>query len=303
MSDRVHFIPVGFDFDRLIRPISKGEMEADRVVLLTHEGEPDDDPTDRAAQLAKNMTGKLERTFDLIDIEIEIEAVNLEEMYEYETLYPKAHDYILEEIKKGNEVYVNISSMPRTVSFAFATAADSLIAEKQEEFEDIRDRVHTYYVAPKEYLVLEMLDVLEDAAEAFDELKEYEDLRVHQHYEAITDILDRVDESGVTEGTREDLDGDGHMFVEFPSSPGSNVKEFEEHVLRFLKGKGTFESTSELAEAMAEENGEEYGESFRSRVQYNVSNLDTKGYVTRRDSGNRHETELSTMGRMWVETH
>jgi len=53
MSDRVHFIPVGFDFDRLIRPISKGEMEADRVVLLTHEGEPDDDPTDRAAQLAK----------------------------------------------------------------------------------------------------------------------------------------------------------------------------------------------------------------------------------------------------------
>lgn len=76
-------------------------METDRVVLLTHEGEPDDDPTDRAAQLAKNITGKLDRTFELIDIGVEIEAVNLEEMYEYETLYPKAHDYILEEIKRG----------------------------------------------------------------------------------------------------------------------------------------------------------------------------------------------------------
>ena len=52
MTERVHFIPVGFDFDRLIYPISKGQLEADRVVLITHEGHPDDDATDRAAELA-----------------------------------------------------------------------------------------------------------------------------------------------------------------------------------------------------------------------------------------------------------
>ncbi|WP_336023100.1 DUF6293 family protein [Halobellus salinisoli] len=303
MSDRVHFIPVGFDFDRLIRPIAKGELEADRVILLTHEGTPEDDPTDRAAKLASNMTEKLERTFDLIDVEPEVEGINLKEMYEYETLYRRAHEYILEEIEDGNEVFVNISSMPRTVSFAFATAADSLITERQEDIGDIRERLHTYYVAPKEYLVLEMLDVLESAAETFDDLKEYEDLRVHQQYEDILDILDRVDESGVTEGTRENLDGKGRMYVEFPSSPASNVEGFEEDILRFLKGKGAFKSTSELAEQMAEEFNEEYDESFRSRVQYNVSKLDKKGYVSRTEIGNRHETELSTMGRMWVETH
>lgn len=301
MSDQIHFIPVGFDFDRLIRPIAKGELEADRVVLLTHEGTPEDGPTTRAARLASNMTGKLERTFDLVDIEVEKEGVDLDTMYEYETLYQMAHGLILDEIDKGNDVFVNISSMPRTVSFAFATAADSLITEQQDEREDIRERLHTYYVAPKEYLVLEMLDVLEDTAEAFDELKEYEDLRVHQQYEDIMDLLNRVDESGITEGTRDDLDG--KMYVEFPSSPGSDVEGFEEEVLRFLKGKGTFESTSELAERLAEEINEEYDESFRSRVQYNVSKLDKKGYVSRNKAGNRLKTEISTMGRMWVETN
>ncbi|MUV56723.1 DUF6293 family protein [Halogeometricum sp. CBA1124] len=301
MSDRVHFIPVGFDFDRLIRPITKGELEADRVVLFTHKGEPDDDPTDRAAQLAEDMTNKLEKTFDLVDVEVKTEGISVNTLYKYETLYPKAHTYILDEIEKGNEVFINISSMPRTVSFAFATAADSLITEKQGEIENIRDRVHTYYVAPKEYLVLEMIDVLENAADTFKDLKEYEDLRVHQRYEEVTEILDRIDDSGVTEGTRDDLNG--KMHVEFPSSPESNVEGFEEKVLRFLDNKGTFSSTSELAEQMAEAIGEENDQSFRSRVQYNVSKLEDKGYVSRTEVGNRLETSLSTMGRMWLETH
>lgn len=300
MADQVHFIPVGFDFDRLIRPIAKGEMGADRVVIFTHEGEPQSDPVDLAAKLATDMTRELEKMFDLIGTEVDIEGIDIDSMYQYETLYPLAHRHILDEIEAGNEVFVNISSMPRTVAFAFATAADSLITEKQEEIEDIRDRLHTYYVAPERYLVLDMINALEDAAQAFDQLKEYEDLRVHQNYEEIRNILDRVYESGVTEGAR---DLDGNMFVEFPSSPASNIEGFEETVLRYLKRKGTFESTSDLAEKLAEEENEEYNESFRSRVQYNVTNLDRKGYVSRTDRGNRLETKLSTMGRMWVQTH
>ena len=301
MGDRVHFIPVGFDFDRLIRPIAKDELRADRVVLLTHEGEPTDDPTDRAVQLASNMRKKLVNTFELIDVEVEIRGIELETLYQYEDLYPMAYQYFLDEIENGNEVFVNISSMPRTVSFAFATAADSLITEKQDEIENIRDRLHTYYVAPKEYLVLEMIDVLESQAELLEDLKEYEDLRVHDQMSDVQDILERIEENGVTEGTRDDLGGE--TFIEFPSSPSSNVEEFEEVILRFLVDKGNFDSTSELAKQLAENVEEEYDESFRSRVQYNVSKLDKKGYVSRTKTGNRLETTISTMGRMWVETH
>jgi repressor of nif and glnA expression len=93
------------------------------------------------------------------------------------------------------------------------------------------------------------------------------------------------------------------MYVEFPSSPGSDVEDFEETILNFLFRQDPIASTSALAEQLAEEEGEEYNESFRSRVQYNVSKLDEKGYVDRNKEGNRLETQLSTMGRMWVKTH
>ncbi|MFC5135379.1 MULTISPECIES: DUF6293 family protein [Haloferacaceae] len=300
MTERVHIIPVGFDFERLIYPISQGQMEADRVVLITHEGDPDDEATSKAAQLASNMTRRLEDSFKLIDVEVQLESIEIEGMFDYETLYPMAYDYILDELKADNEVFVNISSMPRTVAFAFATAADSIIAEFQEDMDEIRDRLHTYYVSPEEYLVHRMMEVLENAADTLDDLKQYEDLTVHSQYEEIVQLLDRINESGVTEGAR---DLDGQMYVEFPSSPGSDVEDFEKTILNFLFGKDPIASTSALAEQLAEEEGEEYDESFRSRVQYNVSKLDEKGYVDREKVGNSLETQLSTMGRMWVETH
>jgi hypothetical protein len=301
MTQRVHYIPVGFDFERLIDPISQGSLEADRVVLIAHEGDPDDVATTKAAELAANMTSRLESAFDLIDVEVERELIDIEEMFNYESLYPMAYEFILDELREGNEVYVNISSMPRTVAFAFATAADSIIAEDRiEEVDDVRDMLHTYYVSPEEYLVHRMMEVLENAAETLDELKRYEDLSVHEQYGEIQQLLDRIGESGVTEGAR---DLDGQMYVEFPSSPGSDVDGFEETILKFLAGTEPVSSTSALAKKLANELDEEYNESFRGRVQYNVSNLDEKGYVDREKVGNRLETRLSTMGGLWVETH
>lgn len=297
MAEQVHYIPVGFDFERLIHPISKGEMDASRVVLVTHDGEPDDDDTEEAARLAGNMAHQLERSFDLLDVEVESVELDVDELYNYERLYPMAYDQLLDELEEGNGVYVNISSMPRTTAFAYATAADSIIAEYQQELEGIRERLHTYYVPPKRYLVLDMIQRLREAKGLLEDMGE--DLRVHPEYIKIQKLLDKIDENGVTEGVR-DLD---EGYIEFPSSPGSNVEDFEEDVLHFLGAEGTFSSTSELAERMAAYLNEEYNESFRSRVQYNVSNLEEKGYVSREKHGNRLETELSKMGEMWVETH
>ncbi|MFC7078307.1 HFX_2341 family transcriptional regulator domain-containing protein [Haloarcula halophila] len=296
MTERVHFLPVGFDFDRLILPISKGQMEADRVVLVTHDIENNDDPS-RAAELASRLTDRLENSFDLFDVEVERETLEVEKLYQYELLYPEAHDYILNEIVEGNDVYVNISSMPRTTAFAFATAADSIITEYQKEVEEIRNKLHTYYVPPDNYLVLDMIEALEDAR---DWMKGQESLDVYPQYQNICEILEKVEDGGVTEGAK---DMDGQMYVEFPSSPGSDVDDFEKKILNFLRGRDSISSTSSLAEKLAQSLDVEYDESFRSRVQYNVTKLDEKGYVDREKEGNRLETELSTMGRMWVETN
>jgi hypothetical protein len=301
MSEQVHYIPVGFDFERLIYPISKGEMKADRVVLITHDAEFSENSASQAAELGSNMTSQLSRAFDLIDVEVEKKNIDYDTMYNYDEAYSYAHQQILSELKNGNEVFVNISSMPRTVAFAFATASDSLITEFQEDLEEIRDLLHTYYVPPERYLVLDMIETLEEVGD-FLNSRRSEDLEVENKYRQVQSILDKVSESGITEGAR---DLGGQMYVEFPASPRGDVEDFEEKILRFLysDGNGVMASTSGLAKELAKHLEIEYDQSFRSKVQYNVSNLDEKGYISRQKSGNRLETELSTVGKMWVETH
>ncbi|QIB75329.1 MarR family transcriptional regulator [Halogeometricum borinquense] len=292
MTDRVHFIPVGFDFHRLIYPISKGDLEADRVVLLDADA---DDVDSAASELSGKMVQRLSESFELIDVDVRHNQIEYDELYNYEELYPLAYDHIWTELQAGNEVYVNISSMPRTVAFAFATAADSIIAEKDAEY---RNRVHTYYVAPDDYLVLDMLEAIDNQIEF---LQTLEDIRMPERLHELRDIRSKVDRVGVTEGVRE-LE-DGKMYVEFPASPGRELQDFEKSILEFLYREGAMESTSQLAEQLAADIGEEYNDSFRSRVQYNASNLDERGYIDRVEKGNRHETSLSTMGMMWVKTH
>jgi len=294
MNERVHFIPVGFDFDRLILPISKGEMDADRVVIVTHEADGDgDDPTDRAIKLASNMAARLEEGFELVGVEVQTEPLEIDNLYDYETLYSKAYDYILDELEEGNEVFVNISSMPRTAAFAFATAADSIITGWEDDKQEIRNRLHTYYVPPDQYLVHEMIDALEEAKELFEQVDE--DIRFPEHYNRIGNLLDKIDKKGVTEGAEDP--------IEFPASPAGDVGGFETEILRFLHGKEPFTSTSELAKQLADHLGEEYDEGFRSKVQYNVTRLEEKGYIEREKLGKGLKTQLSTMGRMWAGTH
>lgn len=299
MDERVHFIPVGFDFERLIHPISKEQLPADRVILVTHDEDVGYAEESQAAELAGNMARRLWDAFELIDKEIEPIKLTRKELYDYETLYPRAHSEILEELRDGNEVFVNISSMPRTVAFAFATAADSLVAEQPEGTEDIRDNLHTYYVPPEKYVVLEMLETMK---EEIANLETVDDSRVAESRDKLRRLVEKVETGGVTEGTMNPGDGD-NMYVEFPASPGSKVEGFERTVLHFLEDKAPFPSISDLAEALAEHEGEEYDGSFRSRVQYNVLKLEEKGYLTQTEAGNRVETSLSTMGRMWAETH
>jgi hypothetical protein len=300
MGKRVHIIPVGFDFDRLIHPISKKELEADRVVLVTHDDWDDFGEQDRAAELAGNIVQRLEESFDLIDVDVEKSYLEHEEMYDFERLYPKAHDQMRGELNEKNEVFVNISSMPRTVSFAFATAADSLITDNPDDIEDIRQKLHTYYVRPDQYVVHELLDALESQ---IDFLESIHDSEASKRKSELQSLVDKVKAGGVTEGTKSPP-GSDEMFVEFPTSPGGEIEEMEAKILRFLADRDEpVPSTSKLSKNLAEKHDEEYGDSYRSKVQYNVTRLEEKGYVNRKTAGNRTETTLSTMGRMWVETH
>lgn len=298
MAQTVHIIPVGFDYERLLHPISKGELNADRVRLV--EGQRDD-TDDSVREIADRMLRELEYTFRN-HLDVEVDTNTIEEIYDYRQVYETAFAMLKTELEEQNTVWVNISSMPRTVAFAFAAAANTFISENPEE----RERLHTYYVRPEKYLAPEMQEQLQKEVEFLKKLDGTGvSVDVDSRLKDIENLVQKIERSGITKGAKKM--SDGRLYVEFPATPLPNLRDFEIEIMRFLDGRGTMRSTSELARELGKERGtppdsEEF-ESFRSKVQYNVDNLEDKGYVERQEQNNRYVTSLSVTGELWIATH
>lgn len=295
MGEDVHFIPVGFDYGRLLQPISAEEgMAADRVVLLYSAAGTEDE---RAEELVESIVNDLERTFEIaLRREVERKPVDAD-IFDYAEIFKLAYNLIIDELEKENRVYINISSMPRTVAFAFATAAESIIIEDP----GYRSSVTTYYASPDEYLVLDMKEQLESELSFLDDLLsgDVPESRIEERYHAVAEIVDEIGD-GFSKGVKE---LNGTLYAEIPAPPKSELREIEEKILVYLEEEGPFSSTTKLAEAMAEYYGESFDDSFRSRIQYNVSELENKGFIERDDAGHGYRTELSKMGLLWAITH
>jgi hypothetical protein len=306
---QTHIVPVGFDYDRLIAPLVRDRLTVDRVILL--EGAVGSEAN---VEYSRNLGGKLEQDFENL-LGAETERVLVADVYDYDAAFEDAYDLISAELDAGSEVWVNISSMPRTVSFAFATAAHSLAVERADD----RDRIHTYYTAPEKYLETELAEELRAGTDLLAELLEGADApdggggddrasvsidldRARERLGAARDLLSEFDERGTTVGAKEF--GESHI-VELPVASFSNVKPFEELILFTLGEHGEFESVSELAGTLARDLGGEYTDSFRSKVIYNVDRLGPggKGYIEREEHGNSYRTRLSRIGELWVRAH
>jgi hypothetical protein len=296
---QTHIVPVGFDYDRLIAPLVRDQLDVDRVVLL--EGAVGSEAN---VEYSQNLSEKLEQDFRNL-LGATTERVVVADVYDYDAAFEQAYDLINAELDESREVWVNISAMPRTVSFAFATAAHSVMVEREED----REKIHTYYTAPEKYLETELaeelrrqMDLLEDLSGDAGDLDDAEDDRIEERLESARGLLSEFDERGTTIGAKE-IDGD-HI-VELPVALFSNVKPFEEVILFKLGEAGEFESVSELAEALARELNEEYTDSFRSKVIYNVDRLGPggKGYIEQEEHGKSYRTRLSRIGELWVRAH
>jgi hypothetical protein len=295
---QTHIVPVGFDYDRLIAPLVREQMDVDRVVLL--EGSVGSEAN---VEYSRNLAEKLEQDYRNL-LGANTERVTIEDVYDYDAAFEQAFELINEELDRGNEVWVNVSAMPRTVSFAFATAAHSIMVEREGD----RDRIHTYYTVPEKYLETELAEELRAQRDLLSTLQAEPDLegstadRVEERLESARSLLSEFDERGTTIGAKEI---DGSHVVELPVASFSNVKPFEEVILFTLGEHGEFESVSELAQRLARELGEEYTDSFRSKVIYNVDRLGPggKGYIEQESQGKSYRTRLSRIGQLWVRSH
>ncbi|POG54168.1 MarR family transcriptional regulator [Haloferax marisrubri] len=290
MIEKIHIIPVGFDYERLFQPITQGKLDADKIYLL-HSARKEN--SEEVQGLAQRMVDKLDQAFGTI-LGKEVKIHEVEDIFKFEDIYPRAYKMIKSEVDQKNEVWVNISSMPRTVAFAFATAANALVVENPE----LRDRVHTYYVSPERYLITEMIEELKKESEF---LEQQDGQEFRERNDAISGLLDEIESSGTTKGASR---MNGGLHVEFPVVPFAELHDFEIQILEFLAKEGEMESTSELARELAEDLDEDLEmDSFKSKVQYNVKQLEKKGFVKREQEKNRYKPGLSTMGELWVQTH
>jgi hypothetical protein len=295
---QTHVVPVGFDYDRLIAPLVRDQFDVDRAILL--EGAVGSEAN---VEYSRDLARKLEKDFRNL-LGAETERVVVEDVYNYDAAFEQAYDLILAELSRG-EVWVNVSAMPRTVSFAFATAAHSIGVEREDE----RENIHTYYTAPEKYLETELaeelragIDLLERVADDDVTNGDVDEDALEARLESARDLLSEFDERGTTIGSK--AFGDGHV-VELPVASFSSVKPFEEVILFKLGEDGEFESVSELAQSLAADLNEEYTDSFRSRVIYNVDRLGPggKGYVEQDEHGKSYRTRLSRIGELWVRAH
>jgi len=301
---QTHIVPVGFDYDRLIAPLVREQLDVDHVILL--EGAVGSEAN---VEYSQHLAEKLETDYQNL-LGATTERFVIEDVYDYDAAFEQAFELINAELDEGNEVWVNISAMPRTVSFAFATASHSIMVEREGD----RDRIHTYYTVPEKYLETELAEELRRQNDLLEELKAEVDgiasdendeelrERVSTRLDSARDLLDEFDERGTTIGAKEI---DGSHVVELPVASFSNVKPFEEVILFTLGEHGEFESVSELAQALARDMGEEYTDSFRSKVIYNVDRLGPggKGYIEQEEHGKSYRTRLSRIGELWVRAH
>jgi hypothetical protein len=286
-----HIIPVGFDYDRLIAPLVRDRHAVERVVLL--EGSVG---SAENVAYSQRLTARLRSDFETL-LGAETQRITLEDVYDHDAAFSTAFTLISEELERSPaDVWVNISSMPRPVSFAFATAAHSIMVEAAAD----RDRIHVYYTAPDRYLETELAEQLQRVTDRLTAVAD------DQESEAVAAearrIIDAFDAGGTTVGAK--LFGDSHL-LELPIAAFSPVKPFEELVLFKLGAIGEAASVSELAERLAAELGESYTDAFRSKVLYSVDRLgpDGKGYIDQEAEGNSYRTRLSPIGELWVQSH
>ncbi|MFB6085273.1 MAG: DUF6293 family protein [Halodesulfurarchaeum sp.] len=298
---QTHIVPVGFDYDRLIAPLVRDQLRVDRVVLL--QGAVGSEGN---VEYSKRLAGKLEADFENL-LGARTERMTITDVYDYDTAFELAFEAITAALEAGQEVWVNVSSMPRPVSFAFATAAHSVMVEREGD----RDRIHTYYTAPEKYLETELAEELGAEIDLLETLREevnregavrIDPETIDERLETARELRAEFDERGTTIGAKEI---DGSHVKELPVAPFSNVKPFEELILFTLGEHGEFDSISDLAETLAADLEEQYTDSFRSKVIYNVDRLGPGGvgYVEREAEGNSYRIRLSRIGELWVRSH
>jgi hypothetical protein len=273
-----------------------------RVLILHGTGHQSlDGHVDLAERLVIKVREDLLRNVPGLTADAIVEK-EMDDVHDYGGAFQAAYLFLREQLLDRNRVWVNVSSMPRPVSFAWASAAQALALEDMEW----QERLTIYYTAPQDYLVTSAWPTLQtQVADLEIALRDggVERLReaARSARDAISRLADTISNQGMTVGARE---VNGSYLVPLPLSPPSRPREFEKELLTLVrKHGGNLETVTRLAHLYSAKKRRPEREflNIKARVVYTARLLQRRGFFRLEEKGRSTRIELTPLGQAWLQ--
>lgn len=290
----VHLIPAGFEYDRIIKPLFK-DFSVDKAYLLIHDSKNDRGDYRKQEEAVNRFIAELHKVpIDWEDVKIDI--------YDFDRTFKVLYDLIHLELKKGNPVYINVSSAPKILQ-----AALTLAAFLNKEHGEIK----LFYVEPERYyegaLISTVLELLNDNSNEKATIKKLKELAssIQQHGMAEGElVVHEIPPFPIAEITaiekemlnviRERALG---SWIEYKNSNSNYYKALQ----RISKSSNNQEirSIKEMKELLDKKLGKE---TPRSNVKYYLSNLEKLGMIETEMNKKELRIRLTRAGELFSET-
>lgn len=295
----LHVLPVGFERDRVAGPLIQDKLPADMVLLLR--GREPSDETDTHEAFGARMVELVRRdleTFAGVPAERITEEV-LRDVHAYDLAFAWAFEFMDRKLREGWDLFVNISSMPRTVSFAFATAANAMFLGNPAS----QGRITVYYAAPRDYLVTGLREQLRSISELLAKSEGGDGRAMLDAKSRLERLRDGIENYGMTRGIKPGRDG--RSFIVIPPIPSQAPSDAERKILTALLNHPTGQSVADLTRSLAPFGGNEesmarWVHDHKSAVAYTLRQLAKKGFILGSHDGRRLVARLTEAGALWT---
>jgi hypothetical protein len=262
-SPGVHIIPLGFEYDRIIKPIIE-RYPAKKAYLLQGKSTSGDYSTEE--KIARNFAKKIEQ------LPVDFERLELD-IYDFDEVFDNVYRIMRDEAAAGEAIYVHISPAPR-IMFAAMMFASYLIEGDSN--------IELIYVKPKEYIIPQMIQAIshlnrkDSVDKAVEELKEL--------YERFNKFGNGVDVEEI---------------IGLPPFPVQELSPLEFETLKVLLKEQEVESIQDLVLMINEQRDEPVA---RSNIQYYLRELERKKLINTERDKKKLRIQIEPVGELYGKT-
>jgi hypothetical protein len=279
----VHIIPVGLEYDRVIKPLFK-DFTVQKAYLLIH------DTKSNKRNFGEQQKAVTKFLKSIKQVPIEWEEIYLD-IYDFNETFKTVYKLINRESRAGNPVYINISSAPKILQMALTMAA--LLNKEHGD-------VELFYVEPERYYEGELIDTLLELTD-----KKADEKKIVGR---LKELAKEIETHGMAAGES--------RIHEFPPFPIADITKIESDMLGIIKDKNEISrsdienisqsvnessgvnSIKEMKELLDRKIGHE---TPRSNVKYYLDNLQKMGLIKTERDKKELKIQLTKVGELFAD--